>query len=284
MKLCIITDAKTSYSSKKFRQEVARIKDKVLFASWKNIIFDSEKGIFLNGKIPLKKFDAVILRSSTTSLTPLSLILDYCKYNKIRLLNKDFYIYYQSINKLRQQILFQEKKIPCLRTIYGESLSFSIIKKNIGLPFIAKLANGSLGKQVFIIKTSKDFFRFISNRKKDRQLYLFQKFYKKDGDYRVFIIGKEVFGPVKRIAPAGEWRTNVHGSKHEQALEKKQLLDFAKIFIKKTSLEFAGLDILIDSAGKPRVIEINTMAGFKIFDEIYPEINIAKKTLALLKK
>ena len=59
------------------------------------------------------------------------------------------------------------------------------------------------------------------------------------------------------------------------------MLNFAKKIIEKTSLEFAGLDILIDSTGKPRLIEINTMACFKVFDKIYPEINIAKKTIAL---
>ena len=126
--------------------------------------------------------------------------------------------------------------------------------------------------------------QFINKRKKDRQNYIFQKFYKISGDYRVFIVGKKVFGPLKRIAPQGEWLTNMRGSRHERAQQKEQIFKFAKMFSQKINLEFAGLDILIDSSGKSRIIEFNTMACFKVFDEVYPEINIAKKTIELLKK
>lgn len=88
---------------------------------------------------------------------------------------------------------------------------------------------------------------------------------------------------MKRIAPKGEWKTNARGTKHKRAEQEKRVLKFAKKITEKTNLEFAGLDILIDSTGKPRLIEINTMACFKIFDKLYPEINIAKKTIALLR-
>lgn len=284
MNICVITDSKNAYSSKKFNQEALRVKNKIFFVSGKDVSFDDKKSIVIRKKIPLKKFDVVIMRSTNESLIPLNLILDYCEANGIRLLNKKFYLRYQSINKLRQQSIFKNKNIPCLKTLYGEKYSYCQLKKELSLPFVAKLANGSLGRQVFKIASKKEFDAFIRQRKKDGQLYIFQKFYKTDGDYRVFIIGKEVFGPVKRIAPRGEWRTNIQGATHERAEEKESLQKIAKEFSRKTGIEFAGIDILIDSHGKPRVIEINTMAGFKIFDEIYPEVNVAQKTICLLTK
>lgn len=283
MRICIISDNKNSYSSKKFLKEARASGIKVFFTSWKNILFDSaRKTIVLGSKFRLKIFDAVILRSSETSLTPSNLVVEHCEYNNIRLLNKYFYLRYQSVNKLHQQLIFQTKKIPCLKTIYSENISFSFLKKELGSPFVAKIASGSLGKQVFKINSKKKFLRFIQERAGDRQLYLFQKFYKINADYRVFIVGENVFGPMKRIAPKGEWRTNVYGSISKRVEEKKQLLKFAKTIAKKTHLEFAGLDILIDSSGKPRIIEINTMACFKVFDKVYPEINIAKKIIESL--
>ena len=283
MRICVIGDYKESYSSKKLLEESVSAGKEMFFVPWKNIIFDSANGeVFLNKEDLLSQFDAVILRSSITSLTPSSLIVEYCQHNDIRLLNKNFYLRYQSVNKLRQQMFFQAKKIPCLDTIFGESASFSFLKTKLDLPFIAKLASGSLGKQVFKINTHKEFIKFIQQRKKDKQLYLFQKFYSIKADYRVFIIGKKVFGPMERIAPNGEWRTNIPGSRHKRAEEKKEVLELAASLIQKTGLEFAGLDILIDSDGTPRLIEINTMACFRIFDKIDPEVNVAKRTVGLL--
>lgn len=283
MNICVITDNKDSYSSKRFLEEARNNKINLAFFSWQDIFLD-DREIFLCKKIPLKKFDAVILRSSNNSITPAALIVEYCQHEKIRLLNAVFYLRYQLVNKLRQQILFQTNKVPCLKTLYGEKINFLFLKKKFGIPFIAKLANGSLGKQVFKIISKKDFDDFINQREIDKKLYLFQKFYPISADYRVFIIGEKIFGPMKRIAPKGEWKTNSYGSTHERAEKEKLPIQLAKTFLKKTGIEFAGLDILIDSDGKARLIEINTMACFKVFEKVFPEVNIAKEVIGLLKQ
>jgi RimK family alpha-L-glutamate ligase len=284
MRICKITDKNNSYASKRFLRETSFGKTEIILASRKNFLFDSTKEkLFLNKKIPLENFDAVILRSPEFSLMPGNFIVDYCEHKKIRLLNKKFYLRFQTINKLRQQLLFQMFNIPSLKTVYDETASFISLKTKLGLPFVAKLVNGSLGKQVFKITSKKEFSKFIQKREKDKEAYLFQKFYKTDGDYRVFVIGKEVFGPVKRIAPRGDWRSNVNGAAHERAEGKKQVLRLAKNLLKKTGIEFAGIDVLIDQRGAARLIEINTMAQFKVFEEVFPEINIAQKTIELLR-
>jgi len=282
MHLCILTDEKTAYAPQNFLQAARAKKTKVSFFRWKDICFDNTRKDFLLVKnIPLKNFDAIILRSSINSIIPTSVIADFCEKNKIRLLNKDFYLRYQIIHKIRQQILFQLNNLPYLETIFNDHPSFSFLKKSLGLPFVAKSANGSLGRQVFKINTRQDFLKFMAQQKKDGSSFLFQKFYKIDGDYRVFIIGKKVFGPLKRIAPKGEWKTNTFKSLHERAEDKKQVLALAQAFQKKTGIEFAGLDVLIDSQGKARLIEINTMACFRVFDDVFPEINIAQETIKL---
>jgi len=117
MRICLITDNKKSYSTKNFLKEARLAGKSITIASWQNILFNSDKNsLLLNKKISLDKFDAVILRSSKTSLTPSSLVLDYCEHNNIRLLNKCFYLRYQSVNKLRQQVIFKIKKITYLKT------------------------------------------------------------------------------------------------------------------------------------------------------------------------
>jgi ribosomal protein S6--L-glutamate ligase len=283
MRICIITDNKKSYASKKFLQE-ARLKNIAVTTTPRKAITLSELGLLLNKKIPLTKFDAVILRSSKNALLPGILITEYCKHNGVRLLNETFYLRYQTVNKLRQQLLFQTKKLPHLKTLYGENISFSLLKKEFGVPFVAKFSIGSLGRQVFKVTSKIALEQIIKKQKDEKQLCLFQKFYPAGIDYRVFIVGEKIFGPMKRFAPAGEWKTNIPGSKHARAEKEKKATNLARLFLKKTGIEFAGLDILIDSSGKARLIEINTMACFEVFEKIFPEINIAKETIALLEK
>ena len=232
----------------------------------------------------LEDFDAVILRSSADAITPLHLVVEYCKNKKICLLNSALYARLNYTNKLNQQVIFRAYNIPCLETLYGEKLTFTTIKKEFGLPFVAKIAIGSHGKQVFKIHSSQEFSRFIKDRAQDHKLYLFQKYHEIPGDYRVFIVGQEVFGAVKRVAPKGEWRTNVRGSLHERVEGEKRVIALAQSIGKKLGIDFAGIDILIDSSGKARVIEINTTAQFHVFEKVFPEINIVKKTLAFLEK
>ncbi|MEK9151705.1 MAG: hypothetical protein AAB547_03680 [Patescibacteria group bacterium] len=285
MRICIIIDDASAYSSKRFSEEAARVGHELSFVSWKDLVFDGGKNTISTGRgTLLDSFDAAVLRSSVNSITPLSLVAEYCKNKDVPLLNDRLYLRLQNTNKLRQQILFQTNDIPCLETFYGERLAFPAVKKRLGVPFVAKIANGSLGKQVFKIRSQKEFLRFTKTRERDRQLYIFQKYYRISGDYRVFIIGENVFGPVKRTAPKGEWRTNVWGAKHERAGNETRVLALASSVGKKLDIDFAGIDILIDVSGQARVIEINTMAQFKVFENVFPEINVVGEILKLLGK
>lgn len=285
MHICIIADDVSVYSKKRFLKEAAKAGHTLSFVSWKRLTFNGERDTLSTGKnVLLEDFDVVILRSSADAITPLHLVVEYCKDKKICLLNSTLYDRLKHTNKLNQQVVFRAHNIPCLETLYGERLNFSSIKGSLGLPFVAKIAIGSHGKQVFKIRSSQEFSQFTEDRKQDRQLYLFQKYHKISGDYRVFVIGKNVFGAVKRIAPKGEWRTNVRGSLHERAEGEKRVMVLARSIGEKLGVDFAGLDILIDSTGKARVIEINTTAQFHVFEKIFPEINIVEKTLELLKQ
>lgn len=284
MRICVITGNPSSHSSKRFLEEAGHAKHKLYFASWKKLVFDGKTNtLYINQKIPLDSFDAIILRSATNSVTPVSLITEYCRNKNIVLLNKHLYSRLQNANKLFQQALFQTNNIPCLETLYGENLTFSFLKKNFGVPFVAKMSNGTLGKQVFKINSPKKLAQFLKMARKNHQPCIFQKYYRVACDYRAFILGKNVFGSVQRIAPKGGWKTNIKGAEHKRASE-AGVLKLTKLVGEKLNADFVGVDILIDSAGQARVIEINTMAGFKVFEKVFPEINIAQKTIRLLKK
>lgn len=281
--ICLLSEDQDSYAPRRFQEEASSLGLNITFTRWSDLYYDSEQGkIFTQNDSPLESFSGIILRGDNTSLTPLNLITSYCRHNDIPLLNEHFYFKNQTTNKLRQAILFQSEDIASLRTIYGEHLDFSFLKENLGLPFVAKLTHGSLGLQVFKIESKGDFLAFLEQRRIDKEQYLFQRYYPIQSDYRVMIIGDESFGAVRRIPRKGEWKTNLSGSTHERAEEMADVLFLAQSLGKKTRLEFAGVDILIDSLGNARVIEINTMAQFKVFEKVFPEINVARKTLLFL--
>lgn len=283
-KICILTENQNSYASQRFQKEAADAGLIAVCIRWSELRYESENGELLTrNNISFKDFDGAILRGDSTSITPLNLITGYLRQNHIPFINDVFYSKNQTVNKLRQSLLFQSKDIPSLQTIYGEQLSLSFLQKSLGLPFIAKLIRGSLGLQVFKITSKEDFSFFLSCRRTDKEPYLFQKYYPIQYDYRVMIVGNEVLGAVKRTPKNGEWRTNLHGSHHERAENMEAALLLAKSLREKTDIEYAGVDILIDDAGHARIIEINTMAQFKVFEKVFPEFNIAQKTLALLR-
>jgi ribosomal protein S6--L-glutamate ligase len=82
-------------------------------------------------------------------------------------------------------------------------------------------------------------------------------------DYRAFVIGNKVVAAMKRTAPAGQFRSNIHrgGSGSLVTLPK----DFSTAAIraaKKLGLRVAGVD-LMDSNSGPLVIEVNSSPGFE---------------------
>ena len=110
-------------------------------------------------------------------------------------------------DKIKQTALFDLLQIPHPRTrvFYGKRQ-----KKTIGdhfvFPFIAKIPRGSaMGRGVYLIKNQEDLQTYfnISN------VAYIQEYLPSDRDLRIVIIGSQVVHAYWRIAPAGDFRSNV---------------------------------------------------------------------------
>src|SRR5262249_49362958 len=82
-------------------------------------------------------------------------------------------------------------------------------------------------------------------------------------DIRCFVVDDKVVASMQRIAPAGDFRANIHrgGSATEikiTAEERKIAIQASKIM----NLKVAGVD-LIRSASGPKVLEINSSPGLE---------------------
>jgi RimK family alpha-L-glutamate ligase len=108
----------------------------------------------------------------------------------------------------------------------------------------------------------------LNPRVGNRQAFV-QAFLERDGerhsDLRVYVVGDEVVGAMRRLAPRDDWRTNVAlGGDVEEAGDAltDEVVDIATRATDVVGLDYAGVD-LVESEDGWFVLEVNPTAGFK---------------------
>ncbi|MDM8553688.1 ATP-grasp domain-containing protein [Desulfococcaceae bacterium HSG7] len=110
-------------------------------------------------------------------------------------------------DKIKQTALFQLLKIPHPRTrvFYGKHQK-KAITRHFKFPFIAKIPRGSaMGRGVWLIKNE---VQLQSYCQEPFPAYI-QEYLPADRDIRVVVIGQQCVHAYQRIAPAGDFRSNV---------------------------------------------------------------------------
>jgi ribosomal protein S6--L-glutamate ligase len=110
-------------------------------------------------------------------------------------------------DKIKQTALFDLLGIPHPRTriFYGKRQKETILR-HFGFPFIAKVARGSArGRGVFLIRDRAGLERYTERH----TVAYIQDYLPIDRDMRVVVIGRRVVHAYWRIAPQGDFRSNV---------------------------------------------------------------------------
>jgi ribosomal protein S6--L-glutamate ligase len=152
-------------------------------------------------------------------------------------------------------------------------------------PHIIKLANGTQGIGVILAENRTNAESILETFNKLEQRVLVQKFVKeaKGCDVRVFIVNKEIVGVMKRIAKAGEFRSNVHrgatsivvkltSQEEETALKAADLM----------GLSVAGVDMLQSDLG-PLILEVNASPGLEGIEGT-TQVDIAGKIIEYIER
>ncbi|MBQ6809228.1 MAG: RimK family alpha-L-glutamate ligase [Clostridia bacterium] len=149
------------------------------------------------------------------------------------------------------------------------------IADELGLPVVAKLADGSQGREVFLLETVESITDF--QRKYYAHAHLYQEFIaeSRGKDIRIFVIGDEVYASMLRYNP-NDFRSNIAiGGTAEKYEINNEIKDICISATRLMGLDFAGLDILLGKDGKPYICEVNSNALFTALSQVC-QVNISE--------
>ena len=143
-------------------------------------------------------------------------------------------------------------------------------------PFILKPFHGTHGTGVMLLDTPTSLTSAMDVLCNLHQDYVIQSFIAEAGgvDIRVLVVGGEAVATMKRSAPPGEFRANIHkGASGEAITLTDEYTHLAIEAAAALELEIAGVDLLQTDEG-PVVLEVNPSPGFEAL-ELVTGIDIA---------
>jgi RimK family alpha-L-glutamate ligase len=154
-------------------------------------------------------------------------------------------------------------------------------------PVVVKPRFGSWGKDVVLCEDAASLRRHLAGLA-DRPWFrangaLVQELVPPQGhDMRVLVAGGSVVGAVRRVAAAGEWRTNVAlGAKREPETPGPALCELAIAAASALEADLVGVDILPAPNGGQVVIEVNGAVEFTA-QYAFPGTDVFERTLEAL--
>ena len=160
-----------------------------------------------------------------------------------------------------------------------------VIEKVGSVPLVMKLLQGTQGQGIVLAETRKAAESVMSAFRQLDADIMVQEFIKESSgtDIRVFVVGDRVVASMKRTAPEGEFRSNVHRGGHMEKVdltpEEIQIsLEASKIL----GLSVAGVDLMRSDRG-PLILEVNSSPGLQGIETCSGE-NVAGKIISFIEK
>lgn len=184
-------------------------------------------------------------------------------------------------NKIRTHDVMNSLAIPMVDTVYIKRSAFPE-EAPFSYPVILKDASSRSGKHVFLIHNQTEWIQ----KKQELQGtdLLVQRCNVQHGiDIRVFIVGKEIVGAVKRMN-TNDFRANytLGGTVTWYELEKHER-DMIERIIAHCEFGMVGIDFLVNKNGELRFNEIEDIVGSRSLSKV-SDINILRKYVTHIKQ
>ena len=239
-------------------------------------ISNDKNRITYQGK-PAEDFDVLIPRLSRTTVQYGEEVVAHFEWIGTPVVNRAKAIAaarhkFHSLRILAQQGL----PIPPSLTVGSAAFLEDTVAEMGDYPFILKPFHGTHGTGVMLLDTPISLTSAVDALCDLHEDYVIQPFIVEAGgvDIRVLVVGGEAVAAMKRSAPIGEFRANVHrGASGEAVSLPDAYTDVAIRAAAALELEIAGVDLLQTNAG-PVVLEVNPSPGFEELESV-TGINIA---------
>ena len=160
-----------------------------------------------------------------------------------------------------------------------------VIESVHSVPLVMKLLQGTQGQGIVLAETRKAAESVMNAFRQLDADIMVQEFIKESAgeDIRAFVVGNKVVASMKRTAPEGEFRSNVHrgGTMEKVQLtyeEEEMSVNASKIL----GLSIAGVDLMRSNRG-PLILEVNSSPGLQGI-ETCSSIDVAEKIISFIQK
>ena len=233
------------------------------FCLWADLVFD--EGEILLKENPLSNYGFVFIGVVNKHPDYFVSVEEYLKLNKI-----PSFMYGcppERSNKILQNRILHSKNLNPIPTIIGmcSEVDPKELVKELGLPIVAKITDGSKGKGVTLQKTESDLKSYLKKNKDQKTI--FQKFIENEADYRLLFVENKLIYVTERKLPdkSKEFRSNSGDATVKRVNLPKEAVDLARNAVKAMGFDVSGVDIIKEPRGKKwYIIEINSAPQFGI--------------------
>ena len=152
-------------------------------------------------------------------------------------------------------------------------------------PLVMKLLQGTQGQGIVLAETRKAAESVMSAFRQLDADIMVQEFIKESSgtDIRAFVIGNRVVAAMRRIAPEGEFRSNLHrGARVEKITLTDQENQIAIRAANILGLNIAGVDLMRSDRG-PLILEVNSSPGLQGI-ETCTNVDIASQIITFIER
>jgi RimK family alpha-L-glutamate ligase len=169
------------------------------------------------------------------------------------------------VDKFYTDVLLRQAGLPTPESVVCEGVPAALDAIGAMGDVIVKPIFGSLGHGMVRVSDPDVGFRVLQALDQARAVFYVQRAVDHGGrDVRAFVVGGRVIGAIERVAPAGQWRTNVaRGATTQRFQLPPEWHAIALRAAAAVGADYAGVDLLQARDGSLFVLEVNGIPGWR---------------------